>query len=72
MSYLVLSRNGEETFNTFLSSDPDPDPDNISGRQSNEYTILCNNNQVNPRTKIIQPLLLEQQMLIQPSVQFVF
>ena len=31
MSYLVLSRNGEETFNKLLSPDPDPDPDHIGG-----------------------------------------
>ena len=35
MSYLVLSRNGEESFNKFLT--PDPDPDHFTGGSSKGY-----------------------------------
>ena len=45
MSYLVLSRNGEESFNKFLSPDPDPGLDHL-GRGANHGYSLRKNNQV--------------------------
>ena len=41
MSYLVPSRNGEESFNTFVSLDPYPDSDHLRGGRSHGYTPSC-------------------------------
>ena len=39
MSYLVLSRNGDESFNNFLS--PDPDSDHLRGGPNHWYNTSC-------------------------------
>ena len=39
MPYFVLSRNGEASFNTFLSKDPDPDY--VRGGLSDRYITSC-------------------------------
>ena len=41
MAYFVLSRNGEESFNTFLSPNPNPDPDHLRGGPSRGYNTFC-------------------------------
>ena len=41
MSYLVVSRNGEESFNKFSIPDPNPDLDRLSGGPSHGYTPSC-------------------------------
>ena len=44
MSYLILSRNGEESFNKFWS----PDPDHLRGGPIHGYTPSCVNNLSQP------------------------
>ena len=41
MSFLVLSRNGEQSFNKYLTPDPDPVPDRFRGGLSLGYTPSC-------------------------------
>ena len=41
MPHLVLSRNGDESFNNFFSPDPDPDPDHVRGRTEPREYVLC-------------------------------
>ena len=41
MSYLVLSRNGEESLNKFSIPDPNPDLDHLIGGPSQGYTPSC-------------------------------
>ena len=47
MAYFVLSPNGEETLNTFLSPDPDPNTDHPREGPSDEHNTSCVKNQVN-------------------------
>ena len=41
MAYLVLSPNGEESFNKFLSPDPAPDQDHVRRGPSHGYNTSC-------------------------------
>ena len=41
MSYLVLYPDGEESFNKFLSPDPEPDLENLRGGPSRAYITSC-------------------------------
>ena len=45
MSYLVVYCNGEESFNIFLRTDPDPD--HLRGGPSHGYNVSCVKSQVN-------------------------
>ena len=54
MACFVLSPNGEESLNKFLSPDPDPHPDHLRGGPSHEY----NNNGVK-KIKSIEAIVFE-------------
>ena len=41
MAHSVLSPNGEESYNIFLSPNPDTDPDHLRGGPSHECNTYC-------------------------------
>ena len=47
MAYLILSRNGEESFKKLLSPDQNPDLDHFRRGPSHGYDTPCSKNQVN-------------------------
>ena len=62
VAYLILSRNGEESFNKSLS--PDPDPNDLRG-PSHGYNTLCR--RITPNGAIVFELLAQLDRQTDPS-----
>ena len=55
MAYVVLSRNGEESFNKFSSPDPEPDPDHLRSHGDNTYAPEQTYKHIDKQTQMHYP-----------------
>ena len=61
VAYFDVSRNRDESFNKFLSPDPDPNPDHLRGGPSHGDNTSCVKNQVNRGTSFELCVLIDKQ-----------